>query len=318
MQITQDVKKKRIFNTVVGRAVGSNLMIDLVIYDRFRMHNYQYILNCIDIKSRKAYGIALTKKDKETVTNALLKVFKEGYGGHVPEELQMDNGGEFTSEYFQNAMKKAGVKTLWYSEVGDIRKQSVIESFNKTLSQMLQKWREATGQKDWYKVLDRMYHLYNNSTHSTIKAKPNDVWSGKDINKQTITVITDKLKPGDRVRVKRTKKVFDKGDAVKFSREIYRVKEKKGQKWVIVDSKDVPLSRRYMEDELRLANKVEKSDIEVPNKTQVLNDQETERTKERRMNQLTNQLKNVGAPSKFDRDVSGLKGRQRVATKKTK
>ena len=176
---------------------------------------------------------------------------------------------------------------------------------------MLAKWREASGKKDWYRVLPRMYEIYNTSTHSTIKAKPNDVWDGKDTNKQTITVIQDQLKPGDKVRIRMTKKVFQKGDAIKFSREIYTIKEKKGKKWVIVDDKDKPLSRRYSEDELRLANRVDKAEIQVPNKNKVLNEQEEEIKQERKVKKVKTELGNVGAKSKFDKGLESISGKRK-------
>jgi hypothetical protein len=123
------------FNSVVAKEPGSNYMVDIIVYDRWEIKNYKYILSCIDIHSRYAEGVALTRKTGAAVTQAMLKIFKKM--GRVPHTLQMDNGGEFTGKAFKTAMEQAGVKVLFYSDVSDLRKQSVIERHNRTLAGLL-------------------------------------------------------------------------------------------------------------------------------------------------------------------------------------
>ena len=74
----------------------------------------------------------------------------------------------------------------------------------------------SNRKKKWYKVLDDIVYNYNHSYHRTIKATPYDVWRGKDTNKQSIKFVDYDFKVGDKVRIKLVKKVFTKGDAVKF------------------------------------------------------------------------------------------------------
>jgi len=307
-QVTaRDVKQKK-FNTVLAPSVNSNWMIDIIVYDRFKINNYQYIMNCVDVKSRFAYGVAMTRKTKAAAITAMQQVFKKM--GRVPEELQMDKGSEFISHEFMAAMKEAGVKTLWYAEVGDIKKMSVVERHNRTLSDMFAKWRQATGRRDWYKVLDQMYETYNNTPHSTIKAKPVDVWKGTDVNKQTVIRMKDNFAVGDRVRVKQIKKVFTKGDAIKYSRQVYIISEKRGLKYVIVDSKGEALSRRYPSHELRKANTVEKAELPaIEKKTKKLEKADRDTQLAKKVKQAKAVLKNVGAKSKFDTSVAKVGAR---------
>ena len=307
-QLTAKQKKQKVFSSVVAPPKG-NLMIDLMIYDRFKYKNWQYILTAVDIHSRKAWVIPMTKKDEKASTDAVLKVFEKA--GYVWPELQMDNAGEFTSKYFQDTMTKKGVKTLWYSEVGDIRKQSVVERFNRTLAEGLQKKREGTKNKDWPSYLDEVVDVYNRTEHGTIKATPDDVWDEKDTNKQTVVRVQHEFKVGDKVRVKVERKIFDKGDMNQFTRQIYRIKEKKGQKYVIENPENGnELARRYSGDELRLANEVQEPEVEDNKKKgEELDKAVDERKTEKKVKIQQNKLKN-DSTSKFDEALQDLGGKR--------
>lgn len=287
-QLVGKKQKPPMYASVVAPKVGSNLMIDLMIFDRYEINSYKYILMTIDIKSRFACAIALTRRTEDVLIKAMESVFKKMK--HVPEELQMDNEGAFTGAAFQNAMTKAGVKTLWFSEAGDIRKNSVVERLNRTIAERILRWREGTGRRDWPKVLDEIIQQYNETFHSTIKARPVDVWNGVDENKQTIVTVIENLKKGDKVRIKKEKKTFGKGDTIQFSREIYIIKEKQGGKYVLVDDKDVEQKRRYAGDELKLANTVEAIEIEKGEKQKMIKQVDENKKKKRVKKELT-QLK---------------------------
>lgn len=306
--------RPKYFDSVVARSVGSNLMVDLMIYDRYEINKYKYILNCIDIKSRYAYGVALTNKTSQTVADAMVKVFK--WMGKVPETLQMDNGTEFTSKIFKDTMAKEGVHLLHYSDVGDIRKQSVIERFNRTLAGDLRKWRENTGGSKWYQVLDTIYKQYNNREHRTIKAKPIDVWEGRDENKQTIVRVVregneEKFKVGDRVRIIENKNIFQKADDRTLSEEVYTIKAKDGKKWMLSNGK------RYSDYQLvldtsRLKPTPKESRTKAKDKAQVEENQKQKKIARK----ATNELKNVGAKSKFDKGVEEASKKKRVTAPK--
>lgn len=308
-QLTKEVKRQPVYNSVVAPEVGSNYMIDLIIYDRFEIHKYKYILNCIDIKSRYAYGIALTRKTTDVVIGAMKKIFRKM--GHVCNELQMDKGTEFTSHKFQDEMKKLGVKKFFYSDVGDIHKQSIIERHNKTLAMLLRYWREGSGEKTWYKVLDDMYNLYNNSVHRTIKNKPIDVWKGVADNEQAMTRVLDTFKIGDIVRKRIHKKVFDKGDTIQYSRDTYTIMKKDGNKYILSanNDKNTVLKGRYSSDELLHAKK--NISTPVPDKKKSPDKQGNDNRVKKKVQKTVNSLATVG-DSKFMHDVKNIKGKRRA------
>jgi hypothetical protein len=68
-------------------------------------------------------------------------------------------------------MKEHDVKVI-YSKSDDKIKNALVESFNRTLANLLQKWRISTNCYNWYKVLPEIIKKYNNNVHSIIKAKP--------------------------------------------------------------------------------------------------------------------------------------------------
>eukprot|EP01080_Neovahlkampfia_damariscottae_P006309 gene6309-gene9770 len=187
--------------------------MDVMVYNRFKIHGYQYILNCIDTNSRYVASRALTNmKLKEstrggktvTLLDAVKSIMEElGY----PKELRCDN--QFISIEFVQLMKEHNVKVV-YSEVDDLIKNSLVESFNRTLAVMLQKWRLSTGNKEWYKGLQSIIKKYNNTIHGTINEKPSDVWNYKAVNHQEIKIITPKYKVNDKVRIITNKKTFGK------------------------------------------------------------------------------------------------------------
>ena len=76
-------------------------------------------------------------------------------------------------------MKKNNVKVIYF-EPDDVIKNSLVESFNRTLSNLLQKARVASGKGKmwkWYNELLTIIKKYNSTVHSTIKAEPIDVFN---------------------------------------------------------------------------------------------------------------------------------------------
>ena len=149
-QLTQEKKKPKKFNTIYVPFPRDLYYMDVMVYNRFEMNNYKYILNVIDTNSRYASSRALTnmvlattpqlrrdgkkaKKDvfgkeikiKYTLLDAIVEIFEEmGY----PKELRCDN--QFISKEFVDLMKKHDVVVI-YSDPGDVVKNSLIERFNR-------------------------------------------------------------------------------------------------------------------------------------------------------------------------------------------
>jgi hypothetical protein len=131
-QLTNVSKKQKTFSTIV---VGDNkdlYYMDVMIYNRFKINDYQYILNVVDTNSRYVSSRALTNmKLKEstrgnkafTLLDAIKDIMKEM--GFL-KTMCCDN--QFISDDFVELMNENNVKVI-YSEPDDKIKNALVESF---------------------------------------------------------------------------------------------------------------------------------------------------------------------------------------------
>jgi len=231
-QLTTVLKRPKVYNTVTANYAGYIYEIDIIIYDRYELHKYKYILVCIDVYSRFAVARAMTNRKLETIIKNVDDIF---HSLGSPYEVKCDN--EFNKEEFIKLCKKYDVRCR-FSDPYEINKNPIVERVNRTIAMNLQKIRIATGRKDWYNYLEDAIVNYNTSHHKTIKNSPYMVWVGKEYNEQKIIELEPTFKVGDRVRIQIKKKVFDKGDTIKYSKP-YRVKEVKGKRYLLDDGTEI-------------------------------------------------------------------------------
>lgn len=231
-QMTNRKRPPTVYSSIQAPSKGSIYQLDLMIYDRFEYHGYKYILVVVDIYSRFAMAKALTNRTLPNLMKNIKEIFAEMGKPHM---IHCDN--EFNKKTFNTYCQENEILTR-YSLPDEVNKNAIVERLNGTIANILQKWRVATGRHDWYKVLDDVMDNYNNNIHSTIKAKPIDVWEGKDINHQKYHTVKYDIKVGDKVRIKRLRGVFDKGDSVSFSKNLYTVRKVDGIKVYLDDYED--------------------------------------------------------------------------------
>jgi hypothetical protein len=312
-QVLRKPTKQKFYNTVYAKGPGSNLMIDTMVYSRHQYKQYQYIFNCIDIDSRYAVSIPMTNKRIPTYISAMKKVFKKM--NHVPEIIQADN--EFAKKDFMDAMEKEGVKDFSFSQPNDKRHNSIVERYNKTLAQMLQQWRVATGNKDWVGEIDRIVDLYNSRVHTVTDKTPDNIWQGKAVNTQKIVIVHTNLKVGDKVRYKEEKKVFDKGDMLSYSKDVFEIVERKGIFNTLKNTKtDKISSKKYRDEDLIKASE---TSVQTTAQTRKKTKEASEESKHKEKKQLEKELKKLkgnGTKSKFEEEVTQLTGRGRTRASK--
>jgi hypothetical protein len=239
-QINRQDMRPKYYRTILANKPKDNYQMDIMVYSRFPDGDYKYLLNVVDVHSRYAMSVPLKSRKvgqepveelnvdnvaggDDTIVKAIDKVFKKM---GVPKNVNSDQ--EFSrplavQRYFQD---KRVVHHI--SETDELNKQAIVERFNRTLALLLKRWRDGSGRKDWHNVIDELIDNYNNSYHRTIKGKPVDVWNGNAENKQTpIHQFETELELNDLVRRKIIKDIFSKGDATKYSEEVYVVIEKK-------------------------------------------------------------------------------------------
>ena len=216
-QVMRPPRKTKIFNTIYAHYPGEIYQMDIIIYDRYVYHKYKYILVVVDIYSRYAQAIAMTNRRMETIIDAfktISKIMK------CPRIIECDN--EFNKHEFNNLMRENNIEMI-YSDPSQINKNAIVERLNGTIARMLQKVRISLNRYDWYNYLEDIIYNYNHTIHGTTKNKPIDIWKEKKKNEQVIVKVEHNFIIGDKVRILRKKKVFDKGDEMKYSKDIYMV-----------------------------------------------------------------------------------------------
>ena len=187
---------------------------------------YRYILTVIDVFSKFACVVALKKKDAKTVAEAFQSIIND----RKPIKLQTDKGKEFINAFFQAKLRERGVK-FYVSQNEDI-KASVVERFHRTLKTKMWKFFTHRSTYRYVDVLQDMVQSYNNTFHRTIGQAPSSV-KKEDVSKlreKMYGIDNDvnarvKLKVGDKVRISKTRRTFDKGYLPNWTEEIFSVSE---------------------------------------------------------------------------------------------
>ena len=186
----------------------------------------------IDVYSRYLTARPLTNRNTRTIIDNVKNIFEEM---GQPETITCDN--EFNTRLFQQFFINKDIKVI-YTDPYEINKNAIVERANGTIARLLQKIRVATENNRWFEYLNDAVYNYNHTYHSTIKAIPYNVFNGIDTNKQELIRIKPNIKVGDLVRLKIRRELFDKGDMETYSREVYRIIRKVGNKYKIQDIED--------------------------------------------------------------------------------
>ena len=214
-------------------------MADLVEYTQrdfvYKNRGFRYILVVIDIFSKMAYTRALKKKDKFDVANGLQSIFRDL--DYYPNSLITDEGLEFYNRNVRDVLEHYGIH---HYSIKTKLKASIVERFNRTLKEKLEKYFYEKSTKRWIDVLQDMTNNYNNTPHRSIGMPPSAVnqQNSKSIFKRMFPDINVFKKPklaiGDLVRILINKSIFEKGYKQRWSEDIYKIiraKNAAGRSW---------------------------------------------------------------------------------------
>jgi NMD protein affecting ribosome stability and mRNA decay len=154
----------------------------------------------------------------------------------------------------------------------------------------------ATKLRTWYKVLPDLIENYNTTFHSTIKAKPLDVFEGRDKNKQTnIVQYEPSYAVGDIVRIKQVKPILGKGDYIKYSEETYIITGTRGKRYYLKNtSTDETASRPYKDYEIKKATDIVTYEPPPDEGVRDVRPEETIAKERRTKKKVTEELQNIG------------------------
>jgi L-rhamnose mutarotase len=222
-------------------------------------NGYKYILTCIDVFSRFARAIPLKTKSATETQKAIEVMMKK----EKPKHVQTDLGKEFYNSKVSALFKKLSINH--YSVFSQF-KAALVERFNRTLRERLNKHFTAQGNKKWLAVLPEIIDSYNNSGHRGLKGlKPIDVtnkntmklWASQNIKAKPKK---PKYKVGDYVRISKiSASPFIKNFNQNWSDEVFKISKINTSQspvmYVIKDDKNEVVQGKFYEQELQVIDK---------------------------------------------------------------
>lgn len=213
--------------TIVSK-INHQWQIDLSIMQSLSKYNngYKYILFVIDVLSRKLYTRPLKTKRPPEVAKAFESILKSAKA--KPYVVVSDQGSEFIAGTFQEMLKQHNIA---FFPAYSFNKASIVERVQRTIKSKMFKYFTAKNTRKYYDILAKLTEAYNDRKHRSIGMAPNQV------NAQNVQLVkmrlygpppsklkSPKLKIGDKVRLRETKKVFKKGYLPTYTDELYTVK----------------------------------------------------------------------------------------------
>lgn len=228
--------------------------------------NVRYIMCLIDVVSRYGFIRTLKTKSEAEVFNAFKSIVDEiDKKFHVTiARVDSDNEPSFLSHVFRNYCQQKGIEQH-LSEVGDYKSKGVVERWNRTLRELIARYRTAYQTNRYVDILNEIVEGYNNTYHSFLKTSPvtavidplyyHDVFSQRYWESMKSTIYKHPLKPGDKVRLLVKRKTFDKSSSmIRWTVTAHQIEE-------IIDHK-YKVSNRvglYKRDELKKVDEVEEN-----------------------------------------------------------
>ena len=221
------VRRKFRRRRVIVGGIKQQFQADLVDVRNLKAENdnVSYLLTAIDVFSKYAYVIPLLNKTSSTVLNAFKALFPSR--SDSPLYIQTDLGSEFKNKAVQTFFKSRGID-FFVSNNRDI-KASIVERFNRTLQNRIYRYLTKTNTNRYIDVLQNLVKNYNNSYHRSIKCSPSEVnTSNQEKVWQTLydspsKTISDIFPEGARVRISKTRAVFDKGYLPSWTQELFTI-----------------------------------------------------------------------------------------------
>ena len=184
----------------------------------------KYLLAVIDVFSKYVWLIPLKDKTGKSVASALKTIFKE----RKPGKMWVEKGKEFYNKDVKDFIE------LYSTE--NEEKASVVERWIRTMKEKMWKYFSANSTNVYIDVLPDLVKEYNNTRHFSNKMMPvkvskkeNELRVWKNLYPEHLEIhdIKPKFSVGDKVRISKKKKTFEKGYTTRWTEETFTIIEVK-------------------------------------------------------------------------------------------
>ena len=192
---------------------------DMKAFSKFNQ-GFNFLLLVIDIFSKYGWIIPLKNKEGKTVAWALKTIFKE----RKPEKMWVDKGKEFYNKDVKELIE------LYSTE--NEEKSSVVERWIRMMKEKMWQYFTDNNTNHYVDILPDLVKDYNNTRQSSIKMTPVEASKKKNELEVWRNLYPDRLKKidinpkfsiGDKVRISKKKKTFEKGYTTRWTEEIFTI-----------------------------------------------------------------------------------------------
>ena len=235
--------------------IDQQWQVDLVDMQPYSKSNagYKYILVAIDVFSRYAFAQPILSKRNVDVLTGFEVMTKT----RKPHSLQSDRGKEFLGKIFQDYLKEKKIK--FFTGENDDVKCALAERFNSSLQSKLFRYFTYKNTYRWYDVLQDIVQSYNNTHHKTLGGTPAQV-TPENSNilfyrlyeqppKKPMKPLL--LKRGDKVRMIKKKKTFNRGYEPNWTEEVFTIDGVKPAGYMLKDALDEEIKGLFYPPEVQ-------------------------------------------------------------------
>jgi len=262
--VKRKFRKRRVYVKGTNKIHASDL-VDMQAFSKSN-NGYRYILMIIDTFSKYGWAIPIKTKKGTEVVKAFSKLWMKE---KPPQKLWIDKGLEYWNADMKRLAKKKHV-AMYTTE--NEEKSTIVERWNRTIKRIMFKYFTANNTRRYIDVLPDIIHKYNNTYHRSIKCKPaaarqpskhDHVYKalfGDDeieARKRTQAVEKAKFSIGDRVRISKKKKQFEKGFTPNFTEEVFivdKVQTTDPVTYKLLDLQGEVIKGSFYEEELQKTN----------------------------------------------------------------
>ena len=227
-RIIRKFKRRRVFSS----GPYDSVQADLIFYKQFSRQNegYKYILSVVDTFSRKNYVRALRTATAEETGKALNDIFESM--PVKPTKFSSDKGSEFSPSHPEISKILVDKFGMIIFQLKEPLKASMVERFNRTLKERIQRYFTENNTHKWIDVLQKLSHAINESVNRDIGMPPNKVnFENRDIVwKRLYGSVSQKAQckynVGDLVRIPVRKNIFEKGYLPNWTSELFKIKSR--------------------------------------------------------------------------------------------